>query len=140
MKSNEELWREATEGLWVDAPGDALRDAFAAAVRADERQDARLTLRDTMQRIVNDHPLSCEFETDARYIWPKRWAALEAAIPNAGNAPALKPCPFCGGEAQTDFAEPDHYMIECREKSCRVRPWSLEKTEVAAIAAWNKRA
>ena len=66
----------------------------------------------------------------------------QVAIGNAGNAgkaPALKPCPFCGGEARTDFAEPDHYLIDCREKSCAVRPWALEKTEVGAIAAWNKR-
>jgi len=61
------------------------------AIRDEQRQGTRMTLRDTMQRIVDNHPLSCEFETDARYIWPKRWAAVEAAIPSAGEAPALKP-------------------------------------------------
>ena len=40
-KSNGELWEKTTAGLWVDAPMDALRDAFAAAVRADEAEHVR---------------------------------------------------------------------------------------------------
>ena len=29
-----------------------------------------------MDSLVLENPLQREFETDARYIWPERWAAL----------------------------------------------------------------
>ncbi len=35
-----------------------------------------------MEKIVEEHPLSCEFETDARYVWPKRWEELYALLPD----------------------------------------------------------
>jgi len=93
MKNAKEWWQKIIEIKLNYIPGDLL-DSFEAtlpAIRDEQRQGTRMALRDTMQRIIDNHPLSCEFETDARYIWPKRWAALEAAIPNAGKAPALKP-------------------------------------------------
>lgn len=32
---------------------------------------------DAFDKIIETHPLSCEFETDARDIWPKRWHKLK---------------------------------------------------------------
>jgi hypothetical protein len=33
-----------------------------------------------MDKIVQEKPLSCEFETDARYVWPERWDRLSKRI------------------------------------------------------------
>jgi len=30
----------------------------------------------SVQEIANKYPLDCEFTTDARYVWPERWAAI----------------------------------------------------------------
>ena len=130
-KSNKELWRGTEYPFNVDTPMSTLLGAFADAVRADEAEHAKAEQRQAC--------LDATEKMRCTSMGSGLANALYDAIENAGVAPVLKPCPFCGGEPQTDFAEPDHYMIECREKSCRVRPWSLEKTEVAAIAAWNKR-
>lgn len=48
----------------------------------------------------------------------------------------LKPCPFCGGEAQTDFIEGESYLIECYV--CRAET-GIKDSEAEAIAAWNRR-
>lgn len=54
----------------------------------------------------------------------------------------LKPCPFCGGEAEmchvTQLWEPrDAYWVKC--KNCRISG-THHTTEAEAIAAWNSRA
>jgi hypothetical protein len=33
-----------------------------------------------MDEIVKEKPLSCEFETDARYVWPERWDRLRKRV------------------------------------------------------------
>jgi Lar family restriction alleviation protein len=49
----------------------------------------------------------------------------------------LLPCPFCGGDAQTDFIEGESYLIECY--ACRAET-GIKDSEEDAIAAWNRRA
>lgn len=34
-------------------------------------------LRERMVKIIEEHPLTSEYETDARDVWPARWAALD---------------------------------------------------------------
>jgi len=53
----------------------------------------------------------------------------------------LKPCPFCGGEAETARITTggiDEITIGCA--NCRVTCYSQESVEAEAIEAWNKRA
>jgi Lar family restriction alleviation protein len=54
----------------------------------------------------------------------------------------LKPCPFCGGEAEIlylDYSR-EHY-VECRNKYCHLDvATDLSKTKKTAIKHWNKRA
>lgn len=51
----------------------------------------------------------------------------------------LKPCPFCGAHAETDFI-PDRnsYAIECYSIGCAAR--IIKETPEEAIEAWNRRA
>lgn len=50
----------------------------------------------------------------------------------------LKPCPFCGGEANVfpNFTAKDCYVVECDD--CKADS-AYCTTEEAAIAAWNRR-
>lgn len=60
----------------------------------------------------------------------------------------LKPCPFCGGEAnlvphkffsqRTQKWEIDCYGVEC--KNCRTSSYQFWGCEKHAITAWNRRA
>ena len=56
----------------------------------------------------------------------------------------LKPCPFCGGEAEVDILEhqyrgfPKTYGVMCLNCNCGT-DWFFE-TEEEAVAAWNRRA
>ncbi len=55
----------------------------------------------------------------------------------------LKPCPFCGGEAEIhkEQAWRTAWLVECHNLGCVVHPETpWYPTEKAAIAAWNKRA
>ena len=45
----------------------------------------------------------------------------------------LKPCPFCGGEAELD-EYCGKYVVFCKNASC-----SWRKTKAEAIEAWNAR-
>lgn len=53
----------------------------------------------------------------------------------------LKPCPFCGGEAEILTAESMHggYLFGIMCNDCRSRG-DVFDTEAEAIAAWNTRA
>ena len=58
------------------------------------------------------------------------------------NAPkrsetALKPCPFCGGEAISRGSDYDGYWVTCR--GCMAFPFK-KNTRERAIEAWNTRA
>ena len=104
-----------------------------------------MTLRETMQRIVDDHPLASEYDTDARYIWPARWAILEAAEITAcagkpPETPTLKPCPFCG-EARTKAGivgfNGEWWHVVCRACGSMTDAYCVREN---AVAAWNQRA
>ena len=52
----------------------------------------------------------------------------------------LKPCPFCGGEAEYKMAggiSADYGYVRCKKFCCEQHWYSLEKE---AIEAWNRRA
>ena len=58
---------------------------------------------------------------------------------------SLKPCPFCGGEAQTDVGKAgqaaafcDLFRSYCMDCGTQSPEWSY--TEAEAITAWNTRA
>lgn len=53
------------------------------------------------------------------------------------NPTELLNCPFCGGDAQTDFIEGESYLIECY--ACRAET-GIKDSEEDAISAWNRRA
>lgn len=62
---------------------------------------------------------------------------------------ALKPCPFCGGEANVEVCHSkvsgvrDRYFPSCLDSDCAafiVDPYSTWATKREAIAAWNTRA
>lgn len=54
---------------------------------------------------------------------------------------ALKPCPFCGGEATVSESQDGEWIAGCRDEAgCNACPSTLAPTRDAAIAAWNRRA
>ena len=57
----------------------------------------------------------------------------------------LKPCPFCGGKAETVYAPNDinRWGVQCKSCGCtvEVEEWKgVEDTKENAIKAWNRRA
>ena len=60
----------------------------------------------------------------------------------------LKPCPFCGGEAEVvphkvfskalEAWKVDCYRVEC--KNCHASSYQFWGTEEQAVNAWNRRA
>ncbi len=56
----------------------------------------------------------------------------------------LKPCPFCGGEAETRTDENDEWYVSCTKCFALVGycvdTWGEYATEEDAAAAWNRRA
>jgi Lar family restriction alleviation protein len=58
------------------------------------------------------------------------------------TAPDLKPCPFCGGEAEINplALETSDFNVACFSGECPVEPQTRGETKAEAIAAWNTRA
>lgn len=55
---------------------------------------------------------------------------------------ALKPCPFCGGEAgaHEDYGHSTAWYVGCSNGKCPVEPHVWKKSKAEAISAWNTRA
>ena len=58
----------------------------------------------------------------------------------------LKPCPFCGGEAEIGRRRSDYnhwkqdgFIPRCKDTKCMGRSTRVFQTETAAIKAWNRR-
>lgn len=59
------------------------------------------------------------------------------------NKTVLKPCPFCGGEADIeDISTEDeqYYMISCKKCGASACFGDKSETQVGAVEFWNKRA
>ena len=55
--------------------------------------------------------------------------------------PELKPCPFCGGEAELSKSSGGDWIVGCTNGKCLMCPWSFGfKTKKEAIESWNTRA
>jgi Lar family restriction alleviation protein len=57
------------------------------------------------------------------------------------KTPKLKPCPFCGHDAESFSVVEGEWQIACLDyTTCELTPvtWAY-KTKVEAIAAWNRR-
>ena len=53
----------------------------------------------------------------------------------------LKPCPFCGGDAEIYDFKDGRYFVGCSNTNCDVYPYtSIHYDKEDAIAAWNRRA
>lgn len=52
-------------------------------------------------------------------------------------AEKLKPCPFCGGEAEVKQAYDGHYCVSCM--ICGIRTLFSDKKSIP-IKLWNRRA
>ena len=55
----------------------------------------------------------------------------------------LKPCPFCGSEAELITRQQclaDAYSVRCKSRVCRGRTHKLVRTKWQAIKEWNRRA
>ena len=63
----------------------------------------------------------------------------------AERDPNLKPCPFCGSEAEIEFwhgGKPSKRMVSCADDTgtCEVAPQVTGETKREAIEKWNRRA
>ena len=60
------------------------------------------------------------------------------------NKPDLRPCPFCGGNAELktyrDNLRGDTFAAMCQKTDCPGRTYRKRATLKAAIEAWNRRA
>lgn len=52
----------------------------------------------------------------------------------------LKPCPFCGKEAQLIQCDVCEWFVKCKYAYCGVEQGFLYKSKQAAIKSWNRRA
>lgn len=51
----------------------------------------------------------------------------------------LKPCPFCGGDAELRETSSHDYFIRCTNKQCASRTRNYHENKNGAISAWNTR-
>lgn len=59
----------------------------------------------------------------------------------------LKPCPFCGGDAEIEHRHSPYthwklkwFIPRCKDTACLGRSCRMFQTEEAAAKAWNRRA
>ena len=56
----------------------------------------------------------------------------------------LKPCPFCGGEADIHITDDGYYVVGCSTLGCYCNAYESDIPEFPieeyAIQAWNRRA
>lgn len=55
-------------------------------------------------------------------------------------AEKLKPCPFCGGEAELVRNSSGSYFVRCTDRQCAARTRLFHENENGARASWNRRA
>jgi len=57
------------------------------------------------------------------------------------NKPELKPCPFCGGEAEfyPNDIEGEENWVECCNAKCQATNGYVRRTPEEALSAWNTR-
>jgi hypothetical protein len=74
-------------GLGYTCPGKKVKEDLFALLEAEERRlsetEARLKEENKptdADAIEAAHPLSLEYEADARYVWPKRWEAIRRPV------------------------------------------------------------
>ena len=51
----------------------------------------------------------------------------------------LKPCPFCGAEAEIVRNSSGSYFVRCTNKQCAAKTRLYHENEVGPRLAWNKR-
>lgn len=99
--------------------------------------------------VVHDlSPANCERKrNDERKYHTEEFNALIDWLAEEVYAePEPKPCPFCGGAADTENVTRGYGHVVCRRVSCLVKPgitWGECNpchTRAEAIAAWNRRA
>lgn len=58
------------------------------------------------------------------------------------NKPEIKPCPFCGGEAEfyPNYIEGEENWVECCNAKCQATNGYVRRTPEEALSAWNTRA
>lgn len=52
----------------------------------------------------------------------------------------LKPCPFCGGEAEMVRSSSGSYFVRCTNKQCAAKTRLYHENDNGARLAWNRRA
>ena len=52
----------------------------------------------------------------------------------------LRPCPFCGGEAEIVRNSSGSYFVRCADKQCAAKTRIYHENENGARLAWNRRA
>lgn len=55
-------------------------------------------------------------------------------------AETLKPCPFCGGEAELVRNSSGSYFVRCTDRQCAAKTRLFHENENGARASWNRRA
>lgn len=55
-------------------------------------------------------------------------------------AETLRPCPFCGGEAELVRNSSGSYFVRCTDRQCAAKTRLFHENENGARASWNRRA
>lgn len=52
----------------------------------------------------------------------------------------LRPCPFCGSDANLDVNGSGDYFVRCSDRQCACRTRQYHENEAGAVISWNGRA